>query len=90
MSKMSDVVIAPGTHPVGVLVTHIPLAVLWVAFAVQDLADGSLKMKGGLQVTQAADPLSFYVAATIIVVVALVIFVRILQAGFALADKRDA
>ena len=90
MSKMSDAVMAPRRHPVGVLVTHVPLAVFWVAFAMQDLADGSLKMKGGWQVTQAADPLSFYAAATMIVVVALVIFVRIVQAGFALADNRDA
>ena len=86
---MPGVLNAPRTHPVGVLVTHIPLAVLWIGFAVHDLADGSVKSKGR-EITRAEDTLSFYVAATIIVVIAVIFLVRILQAGFALADKRDA
>ena len=89
MRKMPGVVEAPRTHPVGVLVTHIPLVVLWVAFAVRDVADGSIKVRGKGQVTPAADPLLFYFFAAVIVAVAVVLSIRILQAGFALADKRS-
>ena len=89
MRKMPGVVEAPRTHPVGVLVTHIPLVVLWVAFAVRDVADGSIKVRGKGPVTPAADPLLFYFFAAVIVAVAVVLSIRILQAGFALADKRS-
>ena len=89
MRKMLGVVEAPRTHPVGVLLTHIPLVVLWVAFAVRDVADGSIKVRGKGPVTPAADPLLFYFFAAVIVAVSVVLSIRILQAGFALADKRS-
>lgn len=88
--KMPGVVEAPRTHPVAVLLTHIPVVVLWVAFAVRDIADGSVKVRGRGQVTPATDPLVFYFLATVIVAVAVVFFIRVVQAGFALAEKRKA
>ncbi len=87
MSKFDDVIKAPRTHPVGVLVTHIPLFLLWIAFAVRDLADGSVKMRGGGLVSLATEPTKFYVVAALIIGVAAVVAIRILQAAFATADK---
>ena len=88
ISGMRDVLEAPRKHPVGVLVTHVPLFILWVAFAVGDITDGSIKARGGGYVSRDADPLLFYFVAAKIAAVAVVIAVRIAQATFALADAR--
>jgi len=71
-----------------VLSTHIPLFLVWIALVVPDLADGSIKVRGQGQVTQATEPLQFYLVATSIVAIAVFFAIRIMQAGFALADKR--
>ena len=90
MTMMNDLIKMPRTHPVGVLVTHIPLFVLWIAFAARDVTDGSLKVKGQGHVTSASNPLLFYFIAALIVIIAIVIAIRIVQAGFSLANKHDA
>ena len=81
---------APRTHPIGVLATHVPLFVVGGVFAVCDFADGIIKVRGRGQVSSAADPLTFYFYATVVVIAAIVLLIRILQASVALAEKPSA
>lgn len=88
MAKVSDILIPPCKRPILVLFTHVPLFFFWIAFAMRDVADGSIKLKRGALVTLASSPAQFYVVATLIVAVAVIVAVRIVQAILMIADTR--
>jgi hypothetical protein len=87
MSKWRTVLEAPRSHPFAVLLTHVPLLLFWIYFAVRDLGDGILTLRRGASVSQAAEPVRFYLIAALIVAVTCFIGVRIIQASRTLANR---
>jgi hypothetical protein len=78
----------PRKHPLGVTLTHVPLLLVWVAFAVSDLRDGRLKLRRGPEVDVALDPAKFYFCAGLILAVALFVAARAVYA-MAILMERD-